>query len=97
MSKFIDGFLKSDHFIYRQWDRSINDILIRQILKNINPDCCNTLYVISRTALKRINNKTNKELFIKIHKTTLITCFYCEFKDYQGFKKKQNYLIINKI
>ncbi len=97
MSNNIVGFCKSDHFILRQWDRCINDKLLVKILKNVEPNNCNTLLIVSRKVLKQMNNKRNKELFIKIDKKTLITCFYCDFQEYCASKREQNYLIISKI
>lgn len=97
MSNHISGFYKSEHFTYRQWDRKINDKILLQILKNIKPNKCNTLLIVSRKVLKEVDIKVNKELFIKIDNKTLITCFYCEFQEYLETKRKQNYLIISEI
>lgn len=97
MRNCIAGFFKSEHFNYRQWDRQVNDTLLTQILKNVKPNKSNTLLIVSRKALKKINKNANTELFIKIDKNTLITCFYCDFQEYISLKRKQNYLIINKI
>lgn len=97
MSHFIAGFSKSDHFTLRQWDRCINDKLLTQILKNVETNHANTLFIVSRKVLKKINGSLNKELFIKVDNNTLITCFYCEFQEYDSATRDQNYLIINKI
>lgn len=97
MNNRIVGFCKSDHFILRQWDRCINDRLLAQILKNVEPNKDNTLLIISRKVLKKINIKVNKELFVKVDKKTLITCFYCDFQEYCAKNREQNYLIISKI
>ena len=97
MSNYIGNFYKSDHFNFRQWDRRISDHLLAQILKNIEPNKCNTLFIVSRKVLRRLNKNLNKELFIKVDNKTLITCFYCEFKEYNPSKKEQNYLIISEI
>ncbi|AEH01989.1 hypothetical protein [Lacinutrix sp. 5H-3-7-4] len=97
MRHFVAGFLKSEHFTYRQWDRTINDKALRSILKNVDTNRSNTLLIVSRKVLKKINIKINKELFIKIDNNTLITCFYCEFQEYCANNREQNYLIIDKI
>ena len=55
MKNRIEGFCKSDHFSYRQWDRQINDNLLSKILKDIETNNCNTLLIVSRKVLKKIN------------------------------------------
>lgn len=97
MLNHIEGFTKSDHFTFRQWDRKISDNLLTQILKNVKPNNSNTLLIVSRNVLKEINKSINEELFIKVDNKTLITCFYCKFQEYIATNKKQEYLIINKI
>ncbi|MCL5129349.1 MULTISPECIES: hypothetical protein [unclassified Algibacter] len=97
MRNYIVGFRKTDHFNHRQWDRTVNDKVISQLLKNVGTNKSNTLLIISRRVLKKINIKVNKELFIKIDNNTLITCFYCEFQEYYAGNREQNYLIISEI
>lgn len=97
MKNRIEGFCKSDHFSYRQWDRKISDNLLSQILKDIETNNCNTLLIVSRKVLKKINKNINEELFIKIDNKTLITCFYCQFQEYLVTKRIQQYIIIDKI
>ena len=97
MRNSIEGFFKSEHFNYRQWDRQISDHLLTKILKNIETKNGNTLLIVSRKVLKKINKNIKEELFIKIDHKTLITCFYCSFQEYKATIRKQNYIIINKI
>jgi len=97
MSNCVEGFFKSEHFTYRQWDRRINDKVLAHILKNVEHNKCNTLLIVSRRVLKKMNIRENKELFIKVDNKTLITCFYCELQEYYVANRKQNYLIISKI
>lgn len=94
MKNNIAGFNKSDHFKYRQWDRQISDSLLSKILKNIDLNNCNTLLIVSRKVLKKVNKNINKELFIKVDNKTLITCFYCQFHEYLTTKRVQKYLIV---
>ncbi len=91
-NKLIGKFRKTEHFIYRQWDRKITDKVLLKVLKNIKTTNKNTMLIISRKLL----NGIHKELFIKINNNILITCFYEEFQNYKTIKK-QNYIIINKI
>lgn len=97
MRDHIAGFFKSEHFTYRQWDREISDNVLSHVLKNIEITNCNTLLIVSRKVLKKINIKINKELFIKVDNNTLITCFYCELQEYYAKNREQNYLIISEI
>ena len=97
MRNYIAGFCKSEHFVYRQWDRKINDKVLRHVLKNVEPNKVNTLLIVSRKVLKKVNIKVNKELFIKIDNKTLITCFYCELQEYYTRHREQNYVIISEI
>ncbi|WP_303435568.1 hypothetical protein [Tenacibaculum sp. 1_MG-2023] len=97
MRNSIEGFSKSDHFRYRQWDRQISDNLLSKILKDIETNNCNTLLIVSRKVLKKINKNINEELFIKVDNKTLITCFYCQFQEYMANKRVQKYLIIDNI
>lgn len=97
MKNSIGEFRKTDHFIFRQWDRSINDKLLTIILKKIPSNKKKTLLIISKRVLKKINKKINKELFIKVDGNVLITCFYCDISDYSNKNAKQEYLIINNI
>lgn len=97
MSYFIGDFYKSEHFIHRQWDRNIDDKLLKQILKNVETNYCDLLLIVSRNVVKKINKKQNQELFIKLDKNTLITCFYCKFQEYRSNRETQSYLIIDKI
>lgn len=98
MNAKILNFQKTEHFLYRQWDRGITDEHLIEILKFCPQKKCNTLTIVSRKVLKELGMKKNKELFLKIDKTQLITCFFGCFQDYLcNNKKQQNYHIINSL
>lgn len=97
MSRIIGDFNKTDHFIYRQWDRNITDTSLLKILNKIDANKKKTMIIVSRKILKKIGLKVKKELFIKLDESTLITCFYSDIQSYIGTKREQNYLIINEI
>ena len=97
MSRILEGFNKTDHFMYRQWDRNITDKSLSKILKRLDKSKKKTLIIVSRKILKKIGVNCKKELFIKLDKSTLITCFYSDMQTYLGTKREQNYLIINNI
>ncbi|GAA4237498.1 hypothetical protein GCM10022291_24420 [Postechiella marina] len=93
----IAGFCKTEHFCFRQWDRQISDKILTHVLKHMDPNMPNTLCIVSRKVLRKINRNMNTELFIKIDRTTLITCFYCDFQEYCSGGREQKYVIINQI
>ncbi len=94
METKIHSFRKTDHFLYRQWDRNVSDELLKTVLKKVNSNTNNHLIVISRNYLKRNGLKIKCELFIKIKGNILITCFYSDFNCYFNRKIDQNYLLI---
>lgn len=92
------NYRKTEHFIYRQWDRGITDEKLNKVLQLCPQKKCNTLIIVSRKVIKELGMKRNKELFLKIDKNTLITCFYGCFQEYLlNCKKQQDYYIINSI
>ena len=94
MENRISGFQKTNHFLYRQWDRGVTDKLLNDVLDEISPTRKNILLVVSKNYLKRKGVNSKCELFIKIKKCKLITCFYCDFNCYFKRKIRQNYLIL---
>jgi hypothetical protein len=96
MNTKILNYRKTEHFLYRQWDRGITDEKLIEILQNYPYKKSNTLIVVSRKVLKKLGIKSKQELFLKIDRTWLITCFYGCFQDYIfNCNKKQNYYIMN--
>lgn len=63
----IQRFYKTQHFLYRQWDRSVSDDLLRAVLGSLSKEHDNLLVVVSRNYLKRKGVKCKCELFIKIN------------------------------
>lgn len=98
MNSKILNYRKTDHFLYRQWDRGITDEQLVKILKHCPQKKCNTLIIVSRKALKQLAMKRDQELFIKSDKASLITCFFGSFQSYVlNCKKQQKYFIINSL
>lgn len=93
----IGPFEKTEHFLYRQWDRVIDDTLLEPILKKLKPNNEEVLYIISLKILKKINKTIQEELFIKIKGKVLITCFHRKFQEYRNDKHIENYKIISKL
>lgn len=98
MNMRILNYHKTEHFLYRQWDRGITDEQLIEILKFCPQEKCNTLIVVSRSVLKHLGVRKDYELFIKSDKASLITCFFGSFQNYiLNCKKQQKYYIINSL
>lgn len=91
----IAGYFKTEHFIYRQWDRGVSNLELNFVLNRIQAQKGQKLLIVSRKIIKKCSNKKCLELFIKIEGKKLITCFYCDFQDYLNSKKKENYQVIS--
>ena len=94
METHICGYYKTDHFIYRQWDRSVNDEILKVVLPNV-VFSDKQVVVVSRKLLKKYSRNCKCDLLIKICGNTLVTCFYCDFSDYFfNAHKLENYYFI---
>jgi hypothetical protein len=95
MESKIAGYFKTEHFLYRQWDRGVSDLELNFILNRLHEIKGQQLLIVSRKLIKKCSNKKCLDLFIKIEGRTLITCFYCDFQDYLIGRKKENYLLMS--
>lgn len=93
MKNKIKGFIKSEHFLLRQWQRKVDDELLSLVLnkRKFNKDIC--VLVISKKIVKKIS-KVNHELFILIRGNILVTCFYGEMRDFFNTKYDNHFEII---
>jgi hypothetical protein len=91
----IAGYFKTEHFLYRQWDRGVSNIELNFILNRVEAKKGPQLLVVSRKIIKKYSNKKCLDLFIKIEGKKLITCFYCDFQDYLNSKKREYFQIIS--
>lgn len=97
MEAQIAGYFKTDHFLFRQWERDVPDDLLKSILPP-NVSSNKQLLVISKKLVRKYLKKSNSELLIKTDGKILITCFYCNFQDYFfNAQKKENYYFINQL
>ncbi len=95
MKRKIFGFRKTDHFLYRQWDRKISDELLLEFLNQnllvlIKEKCC---VIVSREIVKK-HTKLNKELFVIIKGNLLITCFLEDLSLYSSKNNKGIYFLL---
>jgi len=106
MKATILNFHKTEHFLFRQWDRDIDDNLLLKSLNSLEskPKGKNLIIVGAEIINQWVKNAEVDEkykslrinLFIVIHDHTLITCFRERFSHYQGRKDNINYLLIQK-
>lgn len=79
MKTKILNYRKTDHFLYRQWDRGIDSRIIESITSNINGVFKDkTLLVIGKSDLKKFGLKSasNLHLVLVIKRNILITLYY---------------------
>jgi hypothetical protein len=97
MEARISGYFKTEHFLYRQWDRGVTDDLLKAVLPS-EVSLEKQLFVVSRKITKKYLKNCKTELLIKTDGKTLITCFYCDFQDYFfNAKKIENYFFIKNL
>lgn len=97
MEAQISGYFKTDHFLFRQWERDVPDDLLKAVLPS-KVSSEKYLFVISKKVIRKYFKKCNTELLIKTDGKILITCFYCDFQDYFfNAQKKENYYFINQL
>jgi hypothetical protein len=74
------NFCKTDHFLERQWARSIDDSSLTQSLKFIKtPIYRKEIMIIKPSFLKRFNlvQSNDNAIVIVIKESSLITCYWC--------------------
>lgn len=91
----IAGFFKTEHFLYRQWDRGVSNGELNYVLNRVEAKEGPQLIIVSRKIIRKCMNKKCVELFIKIEGKKLITCFYCDFQNYLNSKRTENFQIIS--
>lgn len=96
MKNRILNFNKTAHFLYRQWDRGISDETLSEVLRLCPKNKSNIMVIVPRKVLQGLGLKKNEELFIKLDKNVLITCFYCSFQNYFSHcKRDQDYHLLS--
>lgn len=89
-------FFKTDHFIFRQWDRKITDELVSHALRNVSPTQGHYCIIVSRRIVKQFL-KIEKELYIITQNKRLITCYLEKIHLCKSKKIKDiSYIIIDK-
>ncbi len=88
-------FIKTEHFLLRQWERKVPDEVLASALKDVNPTDERRYVNISRKITSSFSLKP-EELFVLINKRALITCFFENLSTFRNQKTDvSEYLIIS--
>jgi carbonic anhydrase/acetyltransferase-like protein (isoleucine patch superfamily) len=83
MNKEILEYRKTDHFLFRQWERGITDFLLYRVLPFASSQGQDTMILIVENSVIHKNHvkkeaSNSKYLAVIIKENTLITCFWCQ-------------------
>ena len=78
MKNSILNYRKTKHFIFRQWDRAINDDLLYRVLPLLKETRINksTLFWIDLTKMKQAPKCKHQKLGLVVKNNLLISCFW---------------------
>lgn len=95
------NFRKTEHFLKRQWERSIEDRLLNYALKWLqNTGLEKEILVVHPKVFTRIhcNYKTSEYLVVVVKNRILITCYWCnQFGYIIRNTKGVSYQILNSV
>ena len=81
MKTQILNFRKTDHFIYRQWDRNVDDCVLKKVLMHTDQTKCKKAVVVTPHFLKNKGvHKGNKCLVLIIKDNLLLTTYWQELE-----------------
>lgn len=95
MNNKICNFFKTDHFLFRQWDRGIEDLILENVLAQLKPPTDELIIIVSRGYLRKFSAKKTKELVIVAYGKSLITYYYCDVSELFKKRNKVQYIFIN--
>lgn len=88
-------FIKTDHFIYRLWDRGIDERKIDKIINRLKIlSSKRTINIVASASLIKFNIKSNEPLVIVSINNVLVTAFFVtNLYNYLKILSNQNYHI----
>ena len=99
MNTKINGFHKTDHFLYRQWDRKIDDEVLGKILPFVSGKKNEKEVTIAFSSFlkkNKIKNKNNNCFILITKGDVILTCYWCDHPEYLYKKDKNaNFQILN--
>lgn len=93
MNNTVAGYIKTEHFMLRQWERKIEDKLLNAALNKLKDKKQQFLLVISRKIVKELSG-TNSEVFVLVKGRVLVTCFYGDLKEFMNRKRDNHFKIV---
>lgn len=100
MNKKILEYRKTAHFLFRQWERGITDLLLYSVLPFASSKEKDTLILLVEKSVLSKNHKNlqvknlKKYLALIIKEKTLNTCFWCQ--SFKQINKANKELLIIK-
>ena len=97
MSNRILEFIKTNHFLYSQWDRSIDDAMLYKKLPQVECNKCfkDVVVVMPSFLTKKGILKNERECLIIIFKNKLLlTAYWCDHPNYIFKKEKKGHFQI---
>ncbi len=94
MNKQILEFRKTDHFLYKQWDRKIDDKMLYDILPFVEcTKCEKDVVFVLPSFLKRkgISSDDVKCLILITKGNVLLTGYWCDHPNYLFKKEKDSH------
>ncbi len=99
MTSEILSFTNTDHFLYRQWDRKIDDLLLGKILPYVSYRKNQKEVTIAFSSFlksNRIKSKNNNCLILITRGDVILTCYWCNDPEYlYNRDKNTNFQIFN--
>lgn len=88
--RYLLGFVLTDHFLLRQWERRISDQDLKPILRELNHRSVSDGMVLVPIDTK---DRFYNTLFIKIKRRLLVTCFISTIAEYMGRNLYEHYVL----
>ena len=92
MNKRVLEFNKSNHFMFSQWDRSIDDQMLYKILPQVQRTKCEkgVVFVLPSFLMKKgIAKDEINSLILIVKNNVLLTSYWCDHPNYL-FRKEKN-------
>lgn len=94
MNKQILEFRKTDHFLFQQWNRSLDDQMLYKILPFVEcTKCEKDVVIVLPSFLKKKGLYKNEEtcLILIVKKNLILTGYWCDQPAYLFIKEKESH------
>jgi len=94
MKTKISAYHKTDHFLYRQWDRKISEELLSEVFNkigDIKKESKKILFIVGNRMLRKYKcAKTSKENLVIVLKNNVLVTLFLVDDLYQYLKTQRN-------